>query len=237
MLQNKVVFAIQSNGLYMNKELHPQPMSKFIPDWYKNIKSDKVPGEVFDYLKKLKTAKTCPSFVEIFKEGYVVLAPQDYVIKIDEDGTFIWRTPIDFSIDTGHPTVGYHSYDQFHKFYNEKKVYAVPKLNLPIQIITPKGYSVRQMHFPYADTTNYETNYGVLKSDKVHSINIQIMFYKPGEYVFKQGTPLAVYVPFKREDFNYQVVNAKENKYKNLIDKSKIKQFGILKNQTNYYKD
>jgi hypothetical protein len=234
----KIKFAIQNNGLYQVEELHPQPMSKFTPDWYKSIKADNMPGEVLEYLKKRKTAKTCPSFIEIFKEGYVVLAPQDYVIKVDENGSFIWRAPVDFSIDTGHPSVDYHGYEQFHQFYNEKKVYCVPKFNLPIQIITPKGYSVRQLHFPYADTTDYETTYGVLKSDKVHAVNIQMMFYKPGEYVFKQGTPLAVYVPFKRQTYTHEVVSANQNKYKDIIDKSSIKQFGILKlNKTKYYKD
>jgi hypothetical protein len=238
MPKNKIIFAIQNEGLYLNEDLHPQPMVKFTPDWYKNIKADDMPGEVIEYIKKRKTAKTCPSFVEIFKEGYVVLAPQDYILKVEEDGSFIWRSPQDFSQDTGHPSVDYHSYEQFHKFYNNKKVLCVAKFNLPIQVITPNGYSVRQINFPYADNTKYETTYGVLKSDKIHAVNIQVMFYEPGEYIFEQGTPLAVYIPFKREDYEVQIVKGYEGKWKDKVLKNYFKHFGKLKlNKTSYYKE
>mgnify|MGYP001359011129 CR=1 FL=1 len=237
MSKSKITFAIQNKGLLLNKSLHPQPMQKFMPDWYKNIKADIVDKNV-KYVNKRKTAKTCPSFVEIFKEGYVILSPQDYVIKIKSDGSFEWRSPLNFEPDTGHPSVHYHSFEQFHKYYDSNKVLSVVKLNLPIQIIAPKGYSVRQMHMPYTSKEDYEITYGVLKADKIHACNVQIMFYKEGEYVIHQGQPLAVYVPFKREEFDYEVVDANDPKYYNKLEKDYFIHFGKIKiNKTNYYKE
>ncbi len=62
-----VVYGHAFEGWYNNEELHPQPISNFVPDWYKNVKPDNLPGRLLDYTIKRKTVKTCPSFVDIHK--------------------------------------------------------------------------------------------------------------------------------------------------------------------------
>jgi hypothetical protein len=43
---------------------------------------------------------------------------------------------------------------------------------------------------------------GIIHSDVYHTINQQICLKKEGEFIIKKGTPLAMYVPFKRESFD-----------------------------------
>ena len=43
-----------------------------------------------------------------------------------------------------------------------------------------------------------------------HLINQQIMFHKKGEILLKRGTPLAQYIPIRRETFEYYIGEATE---------------------------
>ena len=47
---------------------------------------------------------------------------------------------------------------------------------------------------------------GVIDTEKHHEINQQIVQKKDGTINIKRGTPLCMYLPFKRESFNFEVV-------------------------------
>ena len=41
----------------------------------------------------MKTVKMCPSFSEIFKEGFIILAPCDIYLRVEDNGEWQWATP------------------------------------------------------------------------------------------------------------------------------------------------
>ena len=80
--------------VYYNEDLHPKPFREFIPSWYKNIPNKDYPNT--------KTVQTCPSFLDVFKEGYVITTPVDVLIEIKEDGSYTWETKRMYDIDATH---------------------------------------------------------------------------------------------------------------------------------------
>ena len=89
---NKITFGITDSYLYEEKSIHPQHISKQIPDWYKKVPSNIEKEYPFKYLNKTKTVKSCSSFINVFNNGYVIYAPTDIIIKYDEKTqTYVWE--------------------------------------------------------------------------------------------------------------------------------------------------
>jgi len=233
----KVVYGHSFEGWFNNKDLHPQPISNFVPEWYKNVKPDNLPGNTLEYTMKRKTVRTCPSFVDIWREGYVILSPQDYVIKITKD-TYEYESFHDFSPITKDSNISSHAPEQMLKFYEDKSILGILKINLPLFVFTEPGVSVRQIHFPYSSTTPWEVAYGVIKSDYIHNINIQILVRSEGEFVIKQGQPLAVHIPYERKATKMENIYLGDNKkYRNILSKNLFKYKGVLRiNKSGYFK-
>ena len=56
----------------------------------------------------------------------------------------------------------------------------------------------------------FETLSGILPTDKWHQTNQQMLikksaFEKSSEIIIPKGTPLATYIPFKREEYKYVI--------------------------------
>ena len=58
------------------------------------------------------------------------------------------------------------------------------------------------MMFEFNDT--FETMPGTIWSDKFHEMNQQMIIKKYGQVTLTRGTPIAMYVPFKREEFDFK---------------------------------
>ena len=91
----KIKFVTVSDVLFYEEELLPQPISNFIPEWFKDIKNYSNDSK-HDITSKVKTVKTCPSFVDIFQQGYVIPAPVDYVFKVNTKEDWSWEIPLAF---------------------------------------------------------------------------------------------------------------------------------------------
>lgn len=233
----KVVYGHGFEGWYHNEALHPQPISNFVPEWYKNVKPDNLPGRTLKYTLKRKTVRTCPSFVDIWREGFVILSPQDYVIKVN-DNNYEFDSYHDFSSVTKDDNVSSHAPEQMLNFYDDKSIISILKINLPLFVFTDPGISVRQMHFPYSSTNPWEVAYGVIKSDYIHNINIQILVKTKEEFVIKQGQPLAVHIPYKRQESTVDNIYLGTNeKYKKKLSQDLFKYNGNLRiNKSGYFK-
>ena len=198
MKKNKITFATNVKGLLEHKELHPQPAKNFTPDWYKKMPTDvKQPGTFHSkVIPNIKTVRMCPSFVDVFKEGYVIPAPCDIYLKVLPNGEWQWQTPDEeYRLDI-------HEEEQFLNHLNGvsniKKVF---KLISPWVAITPKGWSVRQIPMIYNFNPNWQVAYGILNTDVEHELNQQIFFTSDNnEVLIKRGEPLNYLVPFKRND-------------------------------------
>lgn len=234
--KNYIYFAAIAQELYDSKELMPEPQKHNLPKWFKNIKSVNS-GENFKYISKTKNVKKCPSFSEIWNEGYVIKAPTDYLLKVNEDGTYIWKTAFSYEKYQSVKDVDEHYDIQMIEYYPNKDYVKILKLQLPFRVYTGKGVSCRQIPLLFQDkTNNWEVPYGIVRTDKVHEINIQLMIKNYNEILIKKGTPLCIYVPFKREKFihkNFYLAN--KRKFINLDNKNYLKMFGGFKNNTSFY--
>tara|TARA_R110001606_G_scaffold396532_1_gene570824 strand:+ start:997 stop:1779 length:783 start_codon:yes stop_codon:yes gene_type:complete len=54
------------------------PLVTTMPPWFKSLKQTK------DYLKQFPNVRTCPSFVELFKNSYAFTAPCDLQLKVSK---------------------------------------------------------------------------------------------------------------------------------------------------------
>ena len=98
----------------------------------------------------------------------------------------------------------------------------------------PKGYSVYQMpmFYHFNQMKDWYVPYGVIGIDTHHEINQQIMYISDKkELIIKKGTPLATYVPFKREEFDFKY----EEWNKELEDKALLSKGNIFTHFKNGY--
>lgn len=202
-MKDKIKITSNLLGILNDETILPQPAKNFMPSWYKDT-----PIEIKDYhhsfkkLPNLRTVKSCPSFTDVFKKGYVVPCPFDIWLNVKKNGDVDWRTPSDnFKIEI-HPN------DQFvnHVDSNVRKVF---KIVSPFRVITPKNWSVLQIPMLYHFNKDFYVPYGVIDTDRHHEINQQIFYISnDDEILIKKGTPLNYLVPFKRsEELELEVVN------------------------------
>lgn len=232
----KVIFTSSNSLLNEFPELYPQPARNFIPDWYKNMPINSPPMEMEYKPKKIsfsKTVKTCPSFMEIFNEGFVMVAPIDIWIRVEKDGSWEWKTNDDqFTLDL-------HADFQWlnHIPNKNKKIKKVFKFNSPWHAITPKGYSLRQMPMMYDyENSDFFVPYGVIKTDLHHELNPQICYTsKDNEILIKRGQPLNYLIPYKREKYTMSVEPI--DKYANTINRQKLYVRSSFRSNYHRYKD
>jgi hypothetical protein len=232
----KVKFFTDQKTLLEFPELYPQPARNFIPEWFKKMPiNDDEETKAQDAPKIIsghRTAKTCPSFVEIFNEGFVSVSPCDVWLRVRPDGTWAWKTPTDsFSMEI-------HEQFQFVKYApKEANVKAVFKYVSPWYAVTPKGYSLRQIPLEYHYNKDFYVPYGVLKADKHFVINQQIFVTSDkDEILIKRGQPLSYLVPYKREKFGLEIESF--DTYKNKREKELRKQSMYISSsfRSNYHK-
>lgn len=199
MQEAKITFVSNVPHLSSIESCVPRSMRKTIPDWWKKESTEPT---TFLSEKEIDfgNIKNCPSFPDYFSQGYVVPMWADTVIDFDQStGNWFWKTSHkDFVLDFHQPT-------QFVDFaapiVNGKSGYAVFKAMSPWSIIVPPGYSVLQLPMFYNFNKDFSVLPGIIASDVEHTLNIQILLHSDKrQIVIERGTPLAQYIPFKRND-------------------------------------
>jgi hypothetical protein len=182
----KLEFWTEVPGLSGLKELRPQRMNKFLPEWWKRA----------DYKKE--SIKTCPSFPDIFNYSFVVPMWCDTRF-FKQNGDLFWEVP-----DAKFPW-SIHPKHQFTNFLPTKikNKYDVAKAQCPWKLKTPKGYSVYEMPVFWHLNENISLAPGIIDTDIFHSINPDFFIHlEEGEsFVINRGEPLISYFPFKRQSF------------------------------------
>mgnify|MGYP003113049321 FL=1 len=202
-----IVITTQKNELLTIPKIIPKPAYKDLPKHFKKMPADVKRG--YSKFPNLRTAKHCPSFVDIFQRGILIYAHCDMYLRVNKDGTHYWEVPPfnDFYLQ-------HHSDDQFVDYYKNSNVKKVFKIISPFEIIVPKGYSLEQVPLLYDYNPDWHIAYGVYEADKNSEVVLQLMYASTEEEIFiESGTPLCYLVPYKREKFTYSVKEY-NNKYK-----------------------
>lgn len=181
----------------------PQPASKFIPEWYKNMEShiggDKTPnGEG----GTKATIKRCMPVFDAITSGYIITLPADVWVSIKDGGQYFeWSN---FGL------VQFHPIDQAptHPARNE---FPYPKWINHWAIRTPSGYSTLFTH-PMHHDLPFTILPGVVDTDQYTApVNFPMVINDPTfEGLIPKGTPIAQVIPFKRESWQMEIGDSKD---------------------------
>jgi hypothetical protein len=218
------------NGLLY--KLPPVSSMKHFPKIFKNMPKNNPVNGFFP------TARRCPAFADLYKHMYVLPMWCDVSLTYEgaETGKCQWETPnIDiFNLDI-------HGNQQFIDFLPESKKdwHMVWKFNSPWLLKTPKGYSVLQLPLTYEFNPDFEVMSGVIDTDIHHQLTIPVVQKRLGNIEIKRGTPLCMYLPFKRDKFELEVVLETQELW---VDKMKnywnmVTAFGSKKSKPNPYRE
>ena len=194
-------------GLNEIKDALPKPASKFIPDWWKNTPT--VPTTFNIDGVSFGNVKVCPAFPDYFNKGFIVPMWVDsflFYTDKNEDGIpeWKWRTANDQFIWELHTNEQYLN-NVPHKFFG-KESYFIFKSRLPWYVFTPPGYSLYQLPPFFHFNEDFSAIPGVRNTDTYHEMNIQLVIHSKNKEIFiPRGTPLAHYIPFKREAIDLEV--------------------------------
>jgi len=179
-----------------NNELeHPQPASKFIPDWYSKMES------YIGGVKKPRgdgniaaTVKRCMPVFDAITAGYIIVSPADVYVSIkDGQQHFEWSS---FGL------ISFHPIEQAPE-HPARKPHAYPKWINHWAIKTPKGYSTLFVQ-PFHRESVFTILPGVVDSDQYFApVNFPMVINNPEfEGLIPKGTPIAQVIPFKRDSWS-----------------------------------
>ena len=176
--------------------------SRMMPSWWKQMPS--APPNT-DPRLSAGTVKVCPAFPDFYSAAYVLPAWCDFIFDYN-DGKPRARTsaPDLFKLS-------FHGFDQFLAHappHARETVVTVLKLECPWYVRTSPGYSVLQLPVFYEFDPRFTVMSGVIRSDAHHPINQQVMIHRKDSFIVERGTPLAMYIPFKREEFDFSAGEA-----------------------------
>jgi hypothetical protein len=191
--------------------LSPEPAVKHIPKWYRNLaKFDRSNDDItLDPQNHLGTdgaqvsTKMCMPFFDATTAGYFYLLEDDLHVSLDKDGkpSLSWggdvllvdkRPIIDIVVpDNCHPI----HYGWRMNWYYE----------------TPPGYSVLITHPMNRYDLPFYVQSGIVESD-IWGLPVFIAFFLKRNFhgVIPKGTPIMQIIPFKRDDWELEVVNSDE---------------------------
>jgi len=208
-------FVTWVSGLETIDDIKPQPSSKFIPKWWKDIPNNK------GFNNETQNIKMCPSFPDYFSQGYIIPMWADTLIKYDKD-TGVWSMRCGRSNEFAwefHPDSQF--IDHATPSFLGKDGYTVLKAISPWRIITKPGWSVMQVPLYYHFENKFSVMPGIIHTDIHHDINQQVIVHdKDVEIFIKRGEPFVQYVPFKREESTSDVrfmTNQDSDKFKRMF--------------------
>jgi hypothetical protein len=192
----KISFHSTHPGLEDIDALRPVRLIDDIPEWFKDMprESDLMP-----------TAKQCPSFVDLFRSAYVLKAWCDMEFTFfPRENRWEWSRPSNlFEIDDSHPRT------QLLDHLPTDKWVEVIKPSSPWMCETPKGYSTYQLDYPFNFNNDFDVWPGVTHNDIYHETNVQLFIKKKSDDPFvvniMREQPLALIVPFRREQWDLEV--------------------------------
>jgi hypothetical protein len=215
----KIIFT-NTSGIDIEQ---PQPASKFIPDWYKNMES---------YIGEEKkpsgnggtkaTIKRCMPVFDAITVGYIITSPADVYVSIkDGQQYFEWSSL---------GLIQFHPIEQAPEHPN-RKPHAYPKWMNPWAIKTPKGYSTLFTQ-PMHRESVFTILPGIVDTDTYTApVNLPMVINDPNfEGLIPQGTPIAQVIPFKRENWEMSIGSEEDLKEQNrVVQKLHIKFFDRYK--------
>jgi len=199
----------------------PKPSLLHIPEAYKHL-SKKIEGKD----PGLSSVKACVPFLDALTMGYVISFPVDFCLRIKEeknDKGEVVTHHVDYFINPDFP-IEYSNYVSI-KVHNDSQMPStlrssyrtldiIFKIINPWHIKTPPGYSCI-FTTPFNRNLPFKIIDGVVDTDEF-SQNINFPCFWTGktsveETIVEKGTPLALVIPFKREEWKMKTMKGEVN--------------------------
>lgn len=199
----------------------PQPASKFIPNWYKNMES-KCIRESDKTLHT--TVKRCMPVFDAMTNGYIITTYADIIVKqfpeIPND--IIINENTDISTLKKHPNYEF-SWDAKLSFHPIEQApthpsrgahdISYPKWNNPWAIKTPPGYSTMFVQ-PMHRESVFTILPGIVDTDEYYAaVHFPFVLNNADTFegIIPAGTPMVQVIPFKRDNWKMEFGNEKDN--------------------------
>ena len=205
------------NRFEFEQDYLPEPASKNIPDWYKDAPSYSLGNKMQTGIKEENgasvrvtnaTIKKCMPVFDAMSVGYIIKVPADIEVYKTKNGdttatafSWTWRAPV-----KQHPMEQIVSYP-----HNGVHKFSIPKFLNPWIIVTPPGYSCLFVSPMHRDS-KFNILPGIVDTDNFdHAVNFPFMLNDSNfEGKIEAGTPMAQVIPFKRDNFSYELYNVEE---------------------------
>ena len=188
----------------------PVLASTVLPKWYKDQNLNIGDRMIIDSKSgtTARTIKACMPVFDIMTAGYVIKAPAEILIQKDEFGA----PHSSWSID-GISLIESHSKEQFDKFMVPDEYYSGFALKFinPWIVRTPPGYSTIFMTPAMRDDLPFYCVPAIVDTDKHPSpVNFPFFIKKDFEGVIGYDVPIIQMIPFKREEWSHNILEANE---------------------------
>ena len=204
---NKISF-LQAYPMLVDIFPLPEPASKSVPDWWRQQPSIMGEDPKTPENGSLKlTVKKCQAFFDCMSMGYMLKMPIDIYIDTTEE-KFDIQIPIEMQRFRNELITG-HAAEQVSNMAFDKNRYCnqIFRVHPSWMVSTPKGYSTlftNPMHQPPSPLKAVEA---IIDTDKMFSDgHLSFFVEKNFKGVIKQGTPIVQVFPFKRDDWEMEVV-------------------------------
>ena len=181
--------------------LKPEPASKHLPEWYKNMHSYIGGKKVYNNGTVNETIKKCMPVFDMATSGYFIVTPSDIRIDFIEETqsfSFTWPAEIESKLVTEH------SLDQANTFrFPEGYSKNFFKWTNHWIVKTPKGWSAMFIQPSHRDDLPFQILPGLVDTDEF-KLSVQFPFILREKFsgVIPAGTPIAQVIPIKRSDWS-----------------------------------
>ncbi len=166
------------------------------PKYFSSIPKTIFNPEIKKFIPYLRTIKTCPGFINVYKRSILLTSPFDIYIEMNDDKIINNKVgQTDFKIASIHPQ------EQFLKYVpNNKKYKFIIKINLPFFIDTNVPLFMNQSDYHFS---NFNVLSGILSSNYKDDINFFIPVEKEkNEIYIKKEDPLLLITPLCEKKIN-----------------------------------
>lgn len=192
----------------------PKPASGAMPQWYRQQPGAIDNGEsMAQFGQPTSTVKKCLPIFDVITAGYILVAPVDIYVDATNPDKLTYQIPAamtQFKADI----FASHDRQQYGQMPIDPNLYHRDLLRImPFWIAsTPPGYSTLFLNPLHRDPSPLSALPGLIDTDGYPSDgHLSFMVQKDFKGVIKQGTPLVQVIPFKREDWKMETVDAKES--------------------------
>ncbi len=206
----KIKFVLNRPWLNDSSPSKPGPALKTIPEWYKNadrFAQNPMTGKPWEMPNgggKIPTWKACPAVYDIMGSGYMYKTPCDIEFYEDQYGQIQVKVLDEKNKDFIQERMPMPQFKNPHGYHEKHFAWWA---DWAVEL--PEGYSAlysqpfNRFELPFL-TTN-----GIIDNDKVHLPGTMPFFIAKGfTGIIPAGTPYAQILPFKRENWESEVVSS-----------------------------